>query len=230
MQGWFVAHYDAFKDFAGPTLTLLGFATTIGIAVAGFRTFDRWKKQKIEGKTIEVAFDALAMCYESKYIFENIRSPMSFDYEWKDMPKAAGESDVSWNRRGPFYAVGQGVRANKYFFNRVFTLQQHCMAALGPEYEGIFMLLHKSRREIEVSSEMLAWKAYNQDGAELEHNEAFYEQCRRDIWDVGDFQREKDKGGQRLVEFRNRMEKLCRPIVDKEYRRTERKRNRWCNK
>jgi hypothetical protein len=92
------------------------------------------------------------------------------------------------------------------------------------------MLLHKSRREIEVSSEMLAWKAYNQDGAELEHNEAFYEQCRRDIWDVGDFQREKDKVGQRLVEFRNRMEKLCRPIVDKEYRRTERKRNRWYNK
>jgi hypothetical protein len=158
MQGWFVAHYDAFKDFAGPALTLLGFAITIGIAVAGFRTFDRWKKEKIEGKKIEVAFDALAMCYESKHIFENIRSPMSFDYEWKDMPKAAGESDVSWNRRGPFYAVGQGVRANKDFFNRVFTLQQHCMAAFGPEYEGIFMLLHKSRREIEVSSECLLGK------------------------------------------------------------------------
>jgi hypothetical protein len=141
-------------------------------------------------------------CAMNPIFFENILSPMSFDYEWKDMPKAAGENDVSWNRRGPFYAVGQRVKASKDLFNRVFTLQQRCMAALGPEYEGIFMLLHKSRRDIEVASEMLAWKAYNQNGADVEHNEAFYEQCRRDIWDIGNFQREKDKAGQRLVEFR----------------------------
>jgi hypothetical protein len=192
----------------------------------GFRTFERWKREKIEEKKIDIAFDALAMSYESKCIFENIRSPMSFGYEWKDMPRLVGDDDAAWNRRGPFYAVGQRVKSNKEFFNRVFTLQQRCMAAFGPDSEDIFMLLHKSRREIEVSSEMLAWKAYNHEGVEPDHNEAFYEQCRRDIWEVGDFQREKDKVGQRLIEFRSRMEKLCRPIIDREYGRKPR-RTRW---
>jgi len=41
-------------------LTLTGFGITIGIAVGGFRTFGRWKREKLEERRIEVAIDALA--------------------------------------------------------------------------------------------------------------------------------------------------------------------------
>jgi hypothetical protein len=86
-------------------LTLVGFAITIAIAVRGVRTFDRWKREITEERRIETAIEALAISYESKYIFDAIRSPMNFGYEWKDMPKAPGETDAEWDKRGPFCAV-----------------------------------------------------------------------------------------------------------------------------
>jgi hypothetical protein len=85
--------------------TLLGFGITTVIAIAGFRTFDNWRREKLEEKRIEIAFDALALAYEAKYVFGNIRSSMSCGYEYKDMPKRPGENDQEWGRRGASYAV-----------------------------------------------------------------------------------------------------------------------------
>jgi len=80
-------------------LTIVGFIITIAIAVGGFRTFGRWKKEKIEEKRIETAIEALALVYESKFIFDHIRSEMSFPYEWKDMPDSYGTEEQR-NARG----------------------------------------------------------------------------------------------------------------------------------
>jgi hypothetical protein len=44
-------------------LTIIGFCITIGIAIGGFRTFGRWKREKIEEKRIDVAIEALALTY-----------------------------------------------------------------------------------------------------------------------------------------------------------------------
>ena len=74
-------------------LTIVGYIITIAIAVGGFRTFGRWKKEKIEEKRIETAIEALALVYESKFIFDHIRSEMSFAYEWKDMPDGYGTEE-----------------------------------------------------------------------------------------------------------------------------------------
>jgi hypothetical protein len=63
-------------------LTIAGFLITIGIASAGFRTFERWRREKIEEKRIDTAIEALALVYESKFVFDNIRSAMSFGHEW----------------------------------------------------------------------------------------------------------------------------------------------------
>jgi hypothetical protein len=53
-------------------LTLIGFAITIGIAVGGFRTFGRWRREKLEERRIEAALDALTIAHETKFIFQNI--------------------------------------------------------------------------------------------------------------------------------------------------------------
>jgi hypothetical protein len=76
-------------------LTMIGFAITVGIAIGGFRTFGRWKREKLEEKRIEIAFNMLEIAYEAKFVFNNIRSPMSFEYEWKDMPEEIGETECS---------------------------------------------------------------------------------------------------------------------------------------
>jgi hypothetical protein len=130
-------------------LTCLGLLLTLGIAVGGFRTFERWKREKIEETRIEAAIDTLALMYESKFIFENIRSEMSFGYEWRDMPESYGQE------AGPFYAVLKRIEAHKDFFERAWKTQVRCTAVFGPKVEGIFWLMHKARREIEVSAGML---------------------------------------------------------------------------
>ncbi len=91
-------------------LTIVGFIITSVIATSGFRTFNRWKREQIEERRIETAIEALSLAYESKYIFDAIRSPMSFGYEWKDMPKEPVETDAQWDKRGPFYAIARRER------------------------------------------------------------------------------------------------------------------------
>jgi transposase-like protein len=161
-----------------PLLTLIGFAITLGLGVAGFNTFGKWKRQLIEERRLETAIEALSLAYESKYVFDIIRSPMSFEYEWDDMPKTQGETEKERRRKGSFYAVARRIRLNKDFFERAFKLQPRCMAMFGKEAEDIFMLMHQARRAIEVSSQMLAWKVSQyEDHEPPDHNAAFYEQC-----------------------------------------------------
>src|SRR5262245_16621356 len=135
--------------------TLVGFGITIAIAVSGFRTFNRWKREKLEEKRIDTAIEALALVYESKFIFDHIRGLMAYPSEWKDMPEWPGDTEERRGQRGPFYAALKRIEANKDFFERAWKLQVRCTAIFGPAVEETFLLLHKARRTIEVSAGML---------------------------------------------------------------------------
>ena len=125
-------------------LTLIGFAITIGIAVGGFRTFGRWRREKLEERRIEAALDALTIAHETKFIFQNIRSPLTEGYEWADMPQWDGDTDEKRQRRGPFFASIKRINANKEFFERVWRAQPRCMALFGPKVEETFLKLHQA--------------------------------------------------------------------------------------
>src|SRR5712671_5852641 len=56
-------------------LTIIGFAITLLIAFSGFRTFERWRREKLEEQRIEVAIEALALAYEASNVFAYIREP-----------------------------------------------------------------------------------------------------------------------------------------------------------
>ena len=71
--------------------TIVGLILTGSIATAGFRTFGKWKREKLEEKRIDAAIDALTLVHESKFIFDYIRRSMTFEYEWKEMPEFPGE-------------------------------------------------------------------------------------------------------------------------------------------
>jgi hypothetical protein len=200
--------------------TLIGLLIPIGIALFGFRTFERWHREKIEEKRIDTAIEALALVYESKFIFDNIRSPMSFDYEWKDMPEGFG-TEQERNARGPFYAILKRIAAHKDFFERAWKMQVRCTALFSPSVEETFLLMHRARREIEVSAEMLL-----RDLApthRTEENLKTWDRFRADVWGAhGAFAEGGDLVGQKLTEFRTRMEALCRPIIDRQYGRVPR--------
>jgi hypothetical protein len=81
------------------------------------------------------------------------------------------------------------------------------------------MLMHKSRRAIEVASEMLAWRIGQYEDHEApDHNQEFYDQCRRDIWNMGGFEPDKDKVGKKLFSFQERMENTFRPVTGRNFK------------
>jgi hypothetical protein len=198
-------------------LTIVGFVITVVIARAGFRTFERWHREKIEEKRIDTAVEALALVYESKLVFEHIRSEGTQPHEWKDMPEDYGEA------RAPFYAILRRIRAHKEFFDRAWKVQVKCTALFGSSIEDTFSLLHDARAGVQSAAQMLL----NSPKPEYESKENLdtWERFRADVWSAqGAFAKGGDQVGQKLTEFRTRMEALCRPIIDRNYGKLPRKR------
>jgi hypothetical protein len=202
-------------------LTIIGFLITIAIAVGGFRTFGRWKKEKIEEKRIDTAIEALALVYESKLIFGHIRSEMSFPAEWKDMPGGYG-SEADRNARGPFYAILKRIEAHREFFERAWKIQVRCIALFGPKVEETFLLMQRARREVEVSAEMLLRDP--NPVVNTPDNLETWNRFRADVWPAyGNRAKGGDRVGQKLSDFSTQMETLCRSIIDREYGKAPRK-------
>lgn len=199
-------------------LTIIGFGITIAIAVGGFRTFARWKKEQIEERRIETAIDALALVYETKFIFDHIRSQTSFGSEWEDMPASFGNTEQERSARGPYYAILKRIKINKDFFERAWKMQVRCTALFGPQVEQTFLLMHQARRNVEVSAETLLQNPQPQHVTQ--ENIDTWNSFRADVWPAyGKLAKDGDEIGKMLTEFREKMEALCRPIVDHQRRR-----------
>lgn len=192
--------------------TLVGLVVTITIAIAGFRTFNKWRREKLEEKRIEVAIDALALCYEARFIFDGIRSPMAYPSEWNDMPAIGANAERS--QRGAFYATLKRVRANKDFFDRAWKIQVKCAALFGSNVEDVFLLMQKARREIEVSAEMLMHDPHPQNATD--DNRRLWQKWRNNVWAITN----DDSVSTQLKRFRHEIEALCRPIVDHGYKKS----------
>lgn len=197
-------------------LTILGLFLTGGVALGGFRSFNRWKREKLEERRIEIAFDALTVAYETKYIFQHIRSPMAHGYEWADMPARPGDTDDRRNRRGSYFASLKRIEQNKEFFERVWHAQPRCMTVFGPMIESTFLKLHQARRHIEVAAQMLAEEVDDpvRESAD-ESTRKLYQQLRRDLWDTGNFEAEKDRVGKLLKEFEEELIAYAKPVVER---------------
>jgi len=196
-----------------PLLTLLGFAITIGIAVFGFRTFGRWRREKLEDKKIEMALEAMALAHECRYVFASIRNPMSTANEWSEMPRAPQETDEHWRRRGPYYAIAIRISQNREFFERLFKLQPKFMALFGAQTEEIFVKCHQARRYIEASSRMLMQYA---DPPQPLTNNALKQrnQWEADIWEgMDEVYPGTDRVTIRLRQFQQEILALCEPVV-----------------
>jgi hypothetical protein len=211
-------------------LTLLGFAITIAIAIGGFRTFGKWRREKLEEKRIEVAIEALATAYETKTVFNIIRRRGLVDeYEFADLPETEGESPEKRRRRGTYYAAAKRLNGQRDFFEKVYLLQARVMAVFGAQTEEIFELLHDARTDIQVAISMLM-ESVEVDRYRDETTKEMYRQMRIDYSGIGaKLTDEGDRVARKVDEFRSRIEALCRPIIDREYIRAE-ERRRWLAK
>jgi hypothetical protein len=74
-------------------------------------------------RSASTALEALALAYEAKFIFESIRSPGSYSYEYESMPAFAADNEERRAERGPFYAALKRIEAHKDFFERAWKVQ-----------------------------------------------------------------------------------------------------------
>lgn len=199
-------------------LTIFGLIITVIIASSGFRSFERWRTEKLEERRIDVALEALGLAHEAKYVFESIRSPMSQSYESKDMQRWQGETDEQYQAREPFFAILARIDRNKDFFERLFKLQPRFMALFGADKEDIFMKCHTSRRMIEVSATMLM-KTASQGGSWNENRLRQRSQWECDIWEGMDTVDEDLPNARRVTkgikDFQDGIIRVCRPIAER---------------
>jgi hypothetical protein len=197
-------------------LTIIGFVITIIIAVGGFQSFGRWQREKFEEKRIDTAVDALVLIREMRWVFDNIRSPISFDYEWKDMPEVEGEEEHRRRNRGSFYTVLKRIEGHRDFFDRAWKLQVRCGALFGQKAEDALLLVQKARREVEVSAEMLTRDPFPE--AKTEDNKRTWEKFRSDVWvGYGVALGVRDTVTEKLDECGQTVEAICRPALDRQF-------------
>lgn len=190
-------------------LTIMGFIMTLGIATAGFRSFAKWKREKIEERRIDIALEALALAYEANFIFDSIRSPMSFEGEWSEMK---GIDDPEKQRAaGPFFATLKRVEYHKDYFDRVWKMQPRFMAVFGKEAADIYMEVHQACRKIEVSAGMLMRAEAR---GEPYRDAEFAERLKNDIWNVD---QDRDEIRTKVNKFVAEVEKHCLPVVAHRY-------------
>jgi hypothetical protein len=201
-------------------LTIIGFGITVAIALGGFRTFGRWKREKIEERRIEVALDALALAYEAKFEFGRIRSRHVQDYEWEDINNVADKYGVPVyaleGQRGP-YAVLKRIDNSAEYFERVEKIEPKFMAIFGADKEEIFALLYDARMQVGASAQALYDEmSYADDRMDVEARERA-RKLRADVFASPGEIKPEDAVGQKIREFQNRIEVLCRPIIDEEF-------------
>jgi hypothetical protein len=184
----------------------LSLVAAIILAIIGFRTFGRWKREQVEGRRIEVAFDALEVAYKAKHVFDYIRGPLQ-DHELASMVHLSDDDEYK-----RCFATSLRIEANKAFFEDAWKCHTKCMSVFGPPAEAVFLELHEARRCVQIAAKTLLKE-------KPDCNVDLWPQLRADICGVADGQLapEGDRVGRHVTAFREGIEKSCGPIVNRKY-------------
>jgi hypothetical protein len=82
--------------------TIVGFVITLAIAFGGFRTFDRWKRERLEEKKIEIAFEMLAIAMRLNTFFKIYEVPPPSNMNGRTCQKTSPILKIREVVRGPF--------------------------------------------------------------------------------------------------------------------------------
>jgi hypothetical protein len=196
-------------------LTSIGLVISICVSIAGLRTFDKWKREKVEEKKLEIAFEALSLAYETQMIFDDIRRRFVREYEWSDMP-TEGMSKEQIESSRSMYAILNRFSRHVGFFDRVLALQPKFMAVFGRRTEETFVKLHMARNKIQGACDVLIQVPNPKLGTdEWDLNL----QMRSDIWDHNSSAvKEPGRVTKLLDEFRTEIEAICAPLINREFK------------
>jgi hypothetical protein len=195
--------------------TIVGFLITIAIAIGGFRSFARWKHERIEERRIDIAFDVLSIAHESKFVFGRIRDSNGFEGEWKNMPPKEGESEQDRNMRGGSYATLVRLNAHADYFERVSRLQPKAIAVFGTAVEVAFQRLDQATTLVRDAAVQLTWQLPVHPEKRSQEDFEMRMRLRGDLW--AGF-KTPDRVEMELSAFRKEVEAIFRPVIERGFR------------
>ena len=184
---------------------------------------------RVEERRIGVAIDALALVYESKFVFQAIRARGIRHYEYEGGSQGEWEDDDSpaqiriaqrEGQRGA-YAVLKRIEAQEEFFEKVYKLEPLFMAVFGAKSDEIFSRLYSAKVQIETAAQELFDDERVEHDPEDEGGQKRRHDLRELIFRSTGEQKGKDQVGDLLDDFRNKIEAICRPVVETQYGRRQ---------
>jgi hypothetical protein len=211
VKGVFVAHYGVFKDFAGPAVAIAGVAITGLLTLRGLNSFERWRRERIEERRIQVAIDALAIAREAMIAFAAVRGSGVGSHEYADMSDPSNPDTQGVYKRdqtGP-YVVLRRLRRYDEFFERAAKLEPLYVAVFDDQAGDEFALLFKARQLLESVASLL----FDDGRIELDPQDQQGRNDRRD-WRANMYGTEgKGNVSETLQQFKDSVQARCRPVV-----------------
>jgi hypothetical protein len=208
LKDFFVAHYDVFKDFAGPAVALLGVLATFGVALKGLNSFERWRRERIEEKRIQVAIDVLSIAHEATIAFSAVRGRFIANYEYADMSDPSNPSThgvCKDGQTGP-YVVLRRLRNFDELFQRAAKLEPLYVALFDTQAGDEFARLFEAKQRLEVVASTLFDDCRNDLAPNDQQGRDQRRAWREEIYGEG-------KVSEALGQFKASVEARCRPLV-----------------
>ncbi|SRR6266702_8483355 len=212
VKGFFVAHYDVFKDFTGPAVAIAGLAITGLLTLKGLNSFERWRREKIEERRIQVAIDALAIAHEAVIAFEAVQGRFVANHEYADMSDPSNPSTqgvYKSDQTGP-YVVLRRLRRYDELFERAAKLEPLYVAIFDTQAGDEFARLFRARQLLEI----VAGTLFEDCRIELDPSDQQGRNQRKE-WREDMYGTEgKSKVSGTLKQFKASVEARCRPVVN----------------
>jgi len=133
----------------------------------------------------------------------------------KICPLKKGKAKQDRNRRGGSYATLVRLNAHADYFERVSRLQPKAIAVFGAAVEVAFQRLNEAQILVRDAAVQLTWHLPVRPEKRSEEDFEMRMRLRGDLW--AGFQ-EPDRVEMELSAFRNEIEAIFRPIIEREFR------------
>lgn len=189
---------------------------TAGAAIYGVYLaklgLDKWRRETIGKRKVELAEEVLASFYEARDIITWARFPGSVGSEGSTRPREPGESEDDARRKDSYYVTPERLNKKAEFFAQLQARKYRFAVMFGKDKAKPFDDVHEIKSKVIVSAHMLI-RTHRQGGDPVET--AQLSKNRRDWEDtVGWGVSEEDAIARRLDGVIENVEKSCRPIID----------------
>jgi hypothetical protein len=194
-------------EFAKVTPSIVTATTAVVGVVIALRSLDRWHREAVGKRRVELAEDVLAEFYEARDIIQAARSPLAYGGEGSTRKRFDDETEDQARSRDAFYAIAERLQAKSEFFAKFNSQRYRFRTYFGETSLKPYEEVRGVYNEIIVAVRMLITTSRR---GEDRVDPKLTEKWEKIIWWGLP---EEDAIAKRLDDAIVEIEKVCRPII-----------------